>query len=141
MSAANPAARLLIVAALVVAPLAAGQTATGPDANLAASGRGTFRTYCATCHGSTARGDGELAQHLKVKPANLTEIAKRRGGEFPLDAVVQIIDGRQKVKGHGGGEMPVWGDAFKVTESGHTEEEVQQRIRNLAHFLWSIQED
>ena len=35
--------------------------------------------------------------------------------------------------------MPVWGDAFQVTETGHTEEEVQKRIRGLAHFLWSIQ--
>ena len=140
MSAANSAIRLLLVTAFSVAALAAGQTPSGPDANLAASGRGTFRTYCATCHGTAARGDGDLAQHLKVKPANLTEIAKRRGGAYPFDAVVQIIDGRQKVRGHGGGEMPVWGDAFKVTEAGHSEEEVQQRIRNLAHFLWSIQE-
>jgi mono/diheme cytochrome c family protein len=131
--------RTLIVALLAGAPLATAQTDSGPDANAAASGRGTFRTYCATCHGAAARGDGPLAEHLKVKPANLTEIAKRQGGQYPFDLVVQIIDGRKQVKGHGGGDMPVWGDAFRVTESGHTEEEVQKRIRNLAHFLWSIQ--
>jgi mono/diheme cytochrome c family protein len=132
-------ARTLIVALLVSASAAAAQTPTVPDAAAAASGRFMFRVYCATCHGVEARGDGDLASELKVKPANLTEIAKRNGGQFPFDQVVQIIDGRRKVKGHGGGDMPVWGDAFQVTEAGHTEEEVQKRIRGLAHFLWSIQ--
>jgi mono/diheme cytochrome c family protein len=132
-------ARILIAAILAGTPLVAVQTGTGPDATAALRGGGTFRSYCATCHGVAAHGDGPLAADLKVRPANLTEIAKRHGGEFPLDLVVQIIDGRQKVKGHGGGDMPVWGDAFRVTEGGHTEEEVQTRIRNLAHFLWSIQ--
>jgi mono/diheme cytochrome c family protein len=131
----------LILAVLAGSPLVAAQSSSAtPDPQAASNGRGTFRTYCATCHGLEARGDGQLAEHLKVKPANLTEITKRNeGGEFPFDLVVQIIDGRQKVKGHGGGEMPVWGDAFRVTESGHTEEQVQARIGNLAHFLWSIQ--
>ena len=135
----NIPVRILIVALLASASAAAAQTPAAPDTAAASGGRVMFRVYCATCHGVEARGDGELASELKVRPANLTEIAKRNGGEFPFDLVVQIIDGRRKVKGHGGGDMPVWGDAFQVTEAGHTEEEAQKRIRGLAHFLWSIQ--
>ena len=132
-------APILAAVLLAGAPLVAVQAPATPDPAAASSGGGTFRAYCAMCHGTEARGDGPLAQELKVKPANLTEITKRRGGEFPFELVIQIIDGRQKVRGHGGGEMPVWGEAFLVTESGHTEEDAQKRIRNLAHFLWSIQ--
>jgi mono/diheme cytochrome c family protein len=130
---------MLLVALLASASATAAQTPSAPDPAAASGGRFMFRVYCTTCHGAEARGDGDLASQLKVKPANLTEIAKRNGGEFPFDLVVQIIDGRRKVKGHGGGDMPVWGDAFHVTEAGHTEEEVQKRINSLAHFLWSIQ--
>jgi mono/diheme cytochrome c family protein len=124
---------------LAFAPLPA-QDPPGPDPGAVIGGKGAFRSYCGACHGASARGDGPLAADLKVRPANLTEIAKRNGGEFPFEQVVRTIDGRQRVRGHGGGDMPVWGDAFRVSEGGHTEEEVQQRIRNLAHFLWSIQE-
>jgi len=102
-------------------------------------GAEVFRTYCATCHGTSARGDGPLASSMKQKPANLTEIAKRNGGLFPTDVVFRTIDGRKPVKGHGGPDMPVWGDAFsKSREAGDTER-VKAVIDSLVGFLESIQ--
>ena len=62
-------------------------------------------TYCAVCHGVAARGDGPLADQLRVRPPDLTLIAKRSGGRFDDETVRRIIDGRKPVKGHGGPDM------------------------------------
>ncbi len=113
---------------------------------MAAKGRVTFRTYCASCHGSDARGEGNLAQYLSVAPADLTRIAERRDGEFPREEIAEIIDGRRVTKGHGTREMPVWGDVFQSplsdTEAGPTEEPEERaarKVRELVLFLESIQ--
>ena len=134
--------RSLFVASLSLLALvgAAGMgQQTGPNEQEAVLGAGVFRAYCASCHGTTAEGDGDIAQHLKVTPADLTRIAERGGGTFPYEDVIKIIDGRKGVKGHGRGEMPVWGDAFAVTAGGRSEDQVQKKIRELANYLWSIQ--
>lgn len=103
----------------------------------AAAGEQSYKTYCAACHGKTAKGDGPLAKDMKVQPANLTQITKKNNGEFPFDMVVQIIDGRKPVPGHGSKEMPAWGDAFRTTDN---EAQAMERMQQLAHFIWSIQE-
>jgi mono/diheme cytochrome c family protein len=109
---------------------AAGSVATGAD---------IYRTYCASCHGVGARGDGPLAESLRRRPANLTEIAKRNKGIYPQDLVYRIIDGRQKVAGHGGPDMPVWGDAFMRTQGTPDEASVRVRIQGLVDYLETIQ--
>jgi mono/diheme cytochrome c family protein len=101
-----------------------------------ASGGAIFENYCAACHGRAAKGDGPLADSLKIRPADLTAIAKRNGGTFPSDQVSKIIDGRNPVKGHGGGDMPIWGDAF--AKSGDPMP-VEERIRRLVVYLGSVQ--
>ena len=100
------------------------------------SGSEVFRLYCASCHGTSAKGDGPLAGSMKNRPADLTQIAKRNGGTFAATQVARTIDGRSPVKGHGGGEMPVWGDAF--AKSGDSAQ-VEQKIQSLVSFLESIQ--
>ena len=128
----------MMLSALILTAGLLGATSQGerPSASAAVAGRESFRTYCASCHGQEAKGDGPLREHLKVPPADLTTISQRNGGEFPFDDVRQKIDGRESVRGHGPTDMPVWGDAFKTTD---TEEQAQQRIDELTHFLWSIQ--
>ena len=74
----------------------------------AATGDYLFRTYCAACHGTSAKGDGPLAESMRRRPANLTEIGKRNKGEFPADEAFKTIEGRRPGKGHGGPDMPVW---------------------------------
>jgi mono/diheme cytochrome c family protein len=105
----------------------------------AADGADTFRQYCAVCHGPNATGDGPLAASMRRRPANLTEIMKRGKGLFPDEDVFRIIDGRQPVKGHGGPDMPVWGDAFKQSMVGGDDANVRLRIQSLVLFLKSIQ--
>jgi mono/diheme cytochrome c family protein len=132
--------RALVVATLVLLP--AGSAAWGeqadPDAGNVA-GSYTFRTYCATCHGKEAKGDGPLAESLRFRPSDLTLLARRNGGTYPAETVYRTIEGRKPVKGHGGPDMPVWGDAFKNVESGFSEEKVKERINGLVEFLKSIQ--
>jgi mono/diheme cytochrome c family protein len=112
-----------------------GQAAAGPAVN----GADLFRTYCAACHGREAKGDGPVASSLRKPPPDLTLFARRNGGTFAADVVYRIIDGRSPVPGHGGGDMPVWGDAFSRTREGATEDAVKTRIDALVSFLRAIQ--
>jgi nucleotide-binding universal stress UspA family protein/mono/diheme cytochrome c family protein len=126
-----------MIAALLLVPVAA--AAQDAPMKQTTPGAEVFRTYCATCHGTSARGDGPLAPSMRKKPANLTEIAKRNGGEFPADMVFRTIDGRQPVRGHGGPDMPVWGDAFEKSREAGDQARVKAVIQSLVDYLESIQ--
>ena len=108
------------------------------------SGRVTFQRYCSSCHGPEAEGDGNIAQYLKVAPADLTQINQKHG-EFSSDGIRAYIDGREDVRGHGTREMPVWGEVFQSTlaEPAATAEEGEERaeriIDQLVTYLRSIQ--
>ncbi len=104
------------------------------------SGSYTYRTYCATCHGEKGKGDGPLAESLRFHPPDLTRLARRNGGTFPASKVTRIVDGRDPVGGHGGPDMPVWGDAFKNAEAGFDDEQVKQKIQSVVAHLEKIQE-
>jgi mono/diheme cytochrome c family protein len=125
---------LVVAAAAGVPGLATAQVSQSGD------GSALFKTYCASCHGQSARGNGPVAIFLRVTPADLTQIAKRNKGTFPKDEVYRIIDGRQAVKTHGASQMPVWGDAFTKSTTGTSEKEVAEKIRALVDYLQSIQE-
>ena len=129
-----------LVAAAAVSGLA---TAVAPrsqaDPTPGVAGSSVYRTYCGSCHGADAKGDGPLAEHLRFRPPDLTLIAKRNGGSYPADMVYRIIDGRDPVKGHGGPEMPVWGDAFKNVTEGYKEADVKAKIEALVDHLRTLQ--
>ncbi len=55
--------------------------------------REIYLANCAACHGSEGKGDGPLAAGLDPRPADLTQIARRNGGEFDFQSVMSIIDG------------------------------------------------
>jgi mono/diheme cytochrome c family protein len=103
-----------------------------------ASGKEMFLSYCASCHGKDAKGDGPAATSLKALPADLTGLAKRNGGKYPSDKVTSILRGQANLVPHGDQEMPVWGPVFWKMSGGH-EEVVQQRIANLNKYLESLQ--
>jgi mono/diheme cytochrome c family protein len=147
--------RLAIAALVVGSALVGSLAATSNDAPPASanevqtqvdplvqrlSGHDLFRTYCASCHGPTGAGDGPIASSMRRKPANLRQIAKRNGGQYPSELVYQVIDGRQQVRGHGGPDMPVWGDAFARTTDAPDEATIKLKIQALVVYLESIQE-
>jgi hypothetical protein len=80
-----------------------------------------------------------MADYLRFRPADLTLIAKHNAGKFDADAVYRIIDGRDRVRGHGGTDMPVWGDAFKRSADGYSEKAVKARIQAIVNYLKTIQ--
>ncbi len=109
----------------------------------AGEGGMTFLDHCAGCHGATARGDGPLAALMTTPPPDLTELAKREGGEFPLARVVQRIDGTTEVQAHGG-PMPVFGllmDGPSVAMVGADGEDVivPEGIAHIAAWLMEVQ--
>jgi mono/diheme cytochrome c family protein len=76
-------------------------------------GEEAFRVSCAVCHGATGDGNGEFADVLTVKPADLTKISAKNDGVFPYLKVFQAVDGRTTLRAHGTAVMPIWGDYFK----------------------------
>ena len=107
------------------------------------AGKAEFRTNCGSCHGLSGKGDGPIVPLLKEKPADLTGISKRNGGEFPFWETYRMIDGREPMDGHGGREMPIWGDRFseRSTSQQGADAVVRGRILELIVYLQSIQED
>lgn len=102
-------------------------------------GKNLFRAYCASCHGVDARGAGPLASELRRLPPSLTSYAVRNSGVFPSERLRTIIDGRG-VASHGDREMPVWGDAFKRSRDGLSEQAAKARIDAIVTYLEAIQE-
>jgi mono/diheme cytochrome c family protein len=112
--------------------IAAGQTASA-----AVSGKDLFYNNCASCHGVGGKGDGPLGQVLTIRPADLTVLAKRTGGKFPADKVYQMIDGRDPaVRGHGGPDMPVWGDIYSAKGGAAA---VKERVNALVKHIETLQ--
>lgn len=101
-------------------------------------GDNLYRAYCAACHGVDAKGNGPMAIWLKVAPSDLTRIAARNGGDFPLERVDRIISGEEALpSGHGTRAMPVWGPVF--SEVTRDQDLGKVRIDNLARYLRDLQ--
>ena len=129
--------RPLVVAG---AAMAAATVAASAPVLSTESGSGLLRSYCASCHGPQAKGDGPLAANLRVAPADLTQLAKRNHGKFEAEKVRRAIDGRDARDIHGGSDMPVWGDAFKRAGEGYSEAKVKERIDALVAYIETLQE-
>jgi mono/diheme cytochrome c family protein len=82
------------------------------------SGKQMYLQYCSSCHGKDGKGDGTVSRDLKVRVPDLTELAKKNRGVYPLDDVMATIDGRRLVRGHGDRNMPVWGESFHSESEG-----------------------
>jgi mono/diheme cytochrome c family protein len=114
----------LMIAAVITAFNAPGW------AKRADAGKTAYLSSCGPCYGVNGKGDGFISAVLKVPPPDLTVLAKRNDGIFPIAAVNEIIDGRTLIAAHGNREMPIWGfDAM-----------VRSRISVIVDCLNRIQE-
>ncbi len=105
-----------------------------------ARGEELYVSYCKICHGEY--GDGPMVELLKAETPDLTKIAARRDGAFPEEEIHMIIDGRKKLeKGHGSGDMPIWGVTFRESENLKSDELVDEEIDKLVMYLKSIQRE
>jgi mono/diheme cytochrome c family protein len=101
------------------------------------TGREAYREYCMNCHGESARGNGPLAELLKVPPPDLTRLTIRNNGEFPSNTVYSTIDGREDFQAHGSREMPIWGSIWSDVDMD--EAEVNEQVIALVQYLMSLQ--
>ena len=120
---------------------------SGLAASADETGEAEYMNSCASCHGVDGKGAGPVASALSIDiPKPLAGLSAANDGEFPMLKVIQIIDGRSGVRGHGtAASMPVWGAVYKspiVGEIGAygAEVAVRGRILSLALYLESIQE-
>src|SRR6202158_1296267 len=63
-----------------------------------------------------AKGDGPYASVLKEKPADLTQLAKKNNGTFPIARVTRILDGSEVIPAHGTRQKPLWVHEFGAAE-------------------------
>lgn len=108
------------------------------------AGQFEYMDSCASCHGVDARGSGPVSELMTIIVPPLTGLAEANGGEFPMQQVIEIIDGRTDVLAHGSG-MPVWGSVYQdpmaAEISGNSPDMIARgRILSLAYYLESIQE-
>lgn len=107
-------------------------------------GKREFEANCASCHGAAGKGDGPFNELLKTRAPDLTTLAKRNNGVFPISRVYTAIDGA--TAGHGSREMPVWGQDYRVKAAGYymdvpydPEAYVRTRILSLVEYVSRLQ--
>jgi mono/diheme cytochrome c family protein len=109
------------------------------------SGRALFQDNCVACHGAGGRGDGPAAAGLDRQPADLTRIARRNGGTFPMARVMSVIDGYSRSQ-HGAQVMPefgaglIGGDTVLTDTGDGILTPAPAGLVALADYLRSIQE-
>lgn len=125
------------------APFIAALILAGTPSFAEITGEYEYMVACAGCHGETAMGDGPLAGLLNITTPNLVQLTQQNDGNFPFEAVLTTIDGRDGVRAHGS-TMPIWGERFKssaTSQRGETSDMVARgRILSLVYYLQSIQQ-
>ena len=130
------------VALFAMAQQAVPKVATVPIRQTAvSSGPQMYTTYCASCHGASANGNGPAAPALNFPPTDLTTLSKKNGGVFPSDHIAAVLQFGVETPAHGSAAMPVWGDLLLSLHSGNSNPDVlvHQRITNLTDYLKTIQ--
>ena len=118
------------------APLAKDQVALG---------KLEYEAKCIACHGISGKGDGPFTSQLKIPSTDLTQLAKKNGGVFPVAHVLAGLDGRSQVQAHGPRDMPIYGEVYlaegpKDTTAKEREPFVDARIRALISYLETLQQ-
>lgn len=107
-------------------------------------GQREYLNKCAACHGEAAKGNGPYNELLKKSASDLTTLAKRNGGVFPVARVYEVIEGGGV--GHGSRDMPVFGTDYKLKAGEYygelpynPEVYVRGRILSLVEYLNRVQ--
>lgn len=114
---------------------------TGPDAVLE-SGADLYASYCASCHGVLALGDGPAGAALRPAPSDLTRLAPHWGDPLDRERLADFVDGRGGPRAHGPPGMPVWGErlyAGERPESPAREAARRGTILLIVEYLQTLQ--
>ena len=109
-----------------------------------ATGKRDYMRACVSCHGVSGTGDGPLSELMTIKASDLTKLSAGNDGTFPLHDVMMFIDGRSRIRAHGG-DMPVWGQRFVGDAEDYVgrfeaENVAERRVLALALYIESLQE-
>jgi hypothetical protein len=108
------------------------------------SGHDLYQEFCASCHGTTAHGDGVAAELLSIAPTDLTRLASTRaGGEFPSKRVIYMVamspcDDPHHRAPDGTETMPCWKSILR--EALRSDGASHHLAYRLARYLESVQE-
>ena len=104
------------------------------------SGKQMYTSYCAPCHGVDGRGNGPVADSLKVAPADLSVLSNDHNGKFPATHVISVLQFGSEAPAHGSKEMPVWGPIFGQMDHPDASQDTQAlRISNLTRYIETLQ--
>jgi mono/diheme cytochrome c family protein len=133
-----------LAAAVVVGMGYAQQSATEVNIPVnrtpAYSGKQMYASYCAPCHGVDGRGNGPVANSLRVAPRDLTALSKDHNGKFPSAHVMAVLQFGTEMPAHGTAQMPIWGPILGNMDRTSPTHDVQAlRISNLTRYVETLQ--
>jgi mono/diheme cytochrome c family protein len=102
-----------------------------------------YATHCAACHGADGKGDPATERILAVDVGDLSSLAEANGGEFPVEYVRRIVDGRDGPGPHvvKGKPMPAWGRLLQEGDTAESREAVAAaRIDALVGHVRGMQD-
>lgn len=109
-------------------------------------GKREFEANCASCHGVNGKGNGPLVGFLSRSPTDLTLLAKKNQGVFPMSRLYDVIDG-EGLPAHGSRDMPVWGREYRIKDAEYYvdtpypyESMVRARLLALLEYINRMQE-
>jgi mono/diheme cytochrome c family protein len=111
------------------------------ETRMVEQGERVYQASCSGCHGANARGAGPVAPLLAAPVPDLTLLAQRRGGLFPVNEIYRIIDGQADLAALGPRHMPIWGYEFFGDDADDevAHRQATEKIECLVRFLKSIQ--
>lgn len=118
-----------------LAALAASLGALAAPPAQADEGANLYATLCASCHGTSGRGDGPAAGALTPPPTDLTK------STLNVAELMRVIDGRRTVRAHGSAAMPVWGRVFEqaMAGSGREHRDALRQVEFLAEHVHDLE--
>ncbi len=148
--------RLALASGAVIATLAVFITPTAMAADVVveqqfltasqartSDGEALYDELCAVCHGQAGKGDGPAVAALRQTPVDLTVLQTANDGEFPTEALVEIIYGKKRIAAHETQDMPIWGRAFEYTQpdaSRHGRIKfAKTKIHSIVEYIESLQ--
>ena len=134
-----------VITALAALLCSAAFSQTAAPARPSDFGKREFESNCASCHGVSGKGNGPLVELLRRSPPDLTLLAQRNQGVFPINRLYEVVEGG-KLPAHGARDMPVWGRAYRIEDAQYymdapydPEALVRSRLLALLEYINRLQ--
>lgn len=103
------------------------------------AGEEMYAAYCVGCHGEDGLGYGRYSSDCTVPPSDLTQLARKNYGIYPVEKVRQVLRQGTGQAPAGRGYMPIWEPLLKVL-NGDAPGVTEVRIRSLAEYVRTMQD-